>query len=49
MNTQSQIKRTLSQTTNTEYVSRLLGSKAFFSRNELADAVCEHFGYPLHI
>lgn len=45
MNTQNQIKRTLSQTANTEYVSRLLGSKAFFSRNELADAVCEHFGF----
>ena len=45
MNTQNQIKRTLSQTANTEYVSRLLGSEAFFSRNELADAVCQHFGF----
>ena len=45
MNTQNQIKRTLSQTANAEYVSRLLGSKEFSCRNELADAVCEHFGF----
>jgi hypothetical protein len=45
MNIQNQIKRTLSQAENTEYVSRLLGGKEFFSRSELADAVCEHFGF----
>ena len=43
MNTQNQIKRTLSEPTGIEYVCDLLASKAFLHRSELATHVCEQF------
>lgn len=45
MNTQRQIKRTLSKPEAIEYVRRLLGEEEFFTRTELADFVCEQFGF----
>jgi hypothetical protein len=45
MNTQNQIKRTLSQPDAIEYVSGLLKVKQFDSRKELADFLCERFKF----
>lgn len=45
MNTQNQIKRTLSQASNIEYVAGLLTSNVFSNRSELARQVCEQFGF----
>ena len=45
MKTQNQIKRTLSEPTHVEYVRGLLGSNEIRHRNELAQRVCEQFGF----
>ena len=45
MDTQNQIKRTLSQPSAIESVRELLEGKEFVFRSELADLVCEHFGF----
>jgi hypothetical protein len=45
MNTQNQIKRTLSQPESIEYVSELLKTTPFLHRSALAEAVCEQFGF----
>lgn len=45
MNTQNQIKRTLSECTSIEYVSGLLASNEIQLRSQLAEVVCEHFGF----
>jgi len=45
MNTQNQIKRTLSQPTNVGYVRELLECNQFLHRSELAEAVCTQFGF----
>jgi hypothetical protein len=45
MKTQNQIKRTLSQASNIEYVASLLISNEFLNRNELAKQVCEQFEF----
>jgi hypothetical protein len=45
MNIQNQIKRALSEPEAIEYVSRLLEEEEFFSRTELADFLCEEFGF----
>lgn len=45
MNTQNQIKRTLSQLTHIEYVSKLLANNEFLNRSKLATRVCEQFGF----
>ncbi len=45
MNTQKQIKRTLSEPTNIEYVCGLLESNEIRHRSELAALVCEQFGF----
>jgi hypothetical protein len=45
MKIQNQIKRTLSTPEAVEYVNRLLEEREFFSRSELADFVCEQFGF----
>lgn len=45
MNLQSQIKRALSMPESIEYISRLLNEEASFSRTELAEFVCEQFGF----
>lgn len=45
MNTQNQIKRALSKSEAIEYVARLLEGEEFLSRTELADFVCEEFGF----
>jgi hypothetical protein len=45
MNTQNQIKRTLSQPSNVQYVRELLACTQFSHRTELAEAVCEQFGF----
>lgn len=45
MNTQNQIKRTLSGSEQIEYVRKLLGNKNIRNRNELAAHICEHFGF----
>ena len=45
MKPQHQIKRTLSEATNTQYVAKLLESEAIASRSELASVVCEQFGF----
>jgi hypothetical protein len=43
MNTQNQIKRTLSESTSIEYVCGLLDSNEILHRSELATRVCEQF------
>lgn len=43
MNTQNQIKRTLSEPTSIQYVCDLLGSTQILHRSELATHVCEQF------
>lgn len=45
MNTQNQIKRTLSQPANIEHVRELLEHEQFLNRSELAKAVCEQFDF----
>ena len=45
MNTQNQIKRTLSEPTSIEYVRGLLESNEILHRSELAEVVCEQFGF----
>ena len=45
MDTQNQIKRTLSQPANIAYISELLECNEFLHRSELADAVCQQFGF----
>jgi hypothetical protein len=45
MNTQNQIKRTLSHPETIEYLSELLNNNPFIHRSELAEAVCEQFGF----
>jgi len=45
MNIQNQIKRALSEPEAIEYVSRLLEEEECFSRTELADFLCEEFGF----
>jgi hypothetical protein len=45
MNIQNQIKRALSKPETIAYVSRLLEEEECFSRTELADVLCEEFGF----
>ena len=45
MNIQNQIKRALSKPETIEYVGHLLEEDEFFSRTELADFLCEEFGF----
>lgn len=45
MNTQNQIKRSLSEPTRVEYICELLESNEILHRNELAEVVCEQFGF----
>ena len=45
MNKQNQIKRALSKPESIEYVSHLLEEEEFFTRTELADFLCEEFGF----
>ncbi|MDO8343343.1 MAG: IS4 family transposase [Cellvibrio sp.] len=45
MKTQNQIKRTLSETGNIEYIRGQLENKSIHLRIELAEEVCEHFGF----
>jgi Domain of unknown function (DUF4338)/Transposase DNA-binding/Transposase Tn5 dimerisation domain len=45
MNLQNQIKRALSKPEAIEYISQLLEEEDCFSRTELAEAVCEEFGF----
>ncbi|MFA7175578.1 MAG: IS4 family transposase [Kiritimatiellia bacterium] len=45
MKKQNQIKRTLSQPENIEYIQRLLDGKQFLNRTALALAICEHFEF----
>jgi hypothetical protein len=45
MTKQNQIKRVLSEPETIDYVNRLLEEEEFFSRTELADFLCEEFGF----
>ena len=45
MDTQNQIKRTLSELTSIEYVRELLESREILHRSALAELVCEKFGF----
>lgn len=45
MNLQNQIKRALSKPEAIEYISGLLEEEDCFSRTELAESVCEEFGF----
>ena len=45
LNTQNQIKRTLSQPTNIECIRALLETNEFLHRRQLAETVCEKFGF----
>ena len=45
MKTQNQIKRTLSEPTKVEYIRGLVESNEISHRNELAQIVCEQFGF----
>ena len=45
MNTQTQVKRALSTPDRVAYVAGLLGSNKELCRTELAEAVCQHFGF----
>ena len=45
MDTQNQIKRTLSEPTSLEYIRELLQRNEILHRSELAKLVCEHFGF----
>ena len=45
MNLQNQIKRGLSKPKAIEYINQLLEDEDGFSRTELAECVCEQFGF----
>lgn len=45
METQNQLKRTLAQPANLEYLRGLIGKQQHSTRNSLASAVCQHFGF----
>ena len=45
MNVQNQIKRALSKPQAITYVQQLLEGEEYFSRTELAECVCEEFGF----
>ena len=45
METQNQIKRTLSQPESIEYIINLLDTNNNIIRTKLADQLCEHFGF----
>ncbi len=45
MNTQNQIKRTLSECTSIEYVRSLLENNEIHHRSKLAEEVCDHFKF----
>ena len=45
MNTQNQIKRTLSELENVEFIRELLASNEFIHRCELAQLLCQQFGF----
>jgi hypothetical protein len=45
MNPQNQIKRTLSKSSNIEYVRSLLERNEILNRSQLAEAVCERLGF----
>lgn len=45
MNTQNQIKRKLSEPAAIEYVAGVMNVNAFVHRSELADFLCEQFGF----
>jgi len=45
MNVQNQIKRALSKPESIEYVRQLLEEEELFTRSELAEVVCEEFGF----
>lgn len=45
MNTQNQIKRTLSTSTSIEYIKHLLGGNEVVHRTDLAKRVCAHFNF----
>ncbi len=45
MNTQNQIKRTLSNPANIEYISHLLSGNEIAHRTDLAKRTCEQFGF----
>jgi len=45
MNPQNQIKRTLSKSSNIEYVRSLLERNDILNRSQLAEAVCEQLGF----
>jgi hypothetical protein len=45
MNSQNQIKRTLSKSSNIEYVRSLLERNKILNRSQLAEAVCEQLGF----
>ena len=45
MNKQHQIKRTLSLSSNIEYIKQLLGGKGVAHRSDLAKQVCTHFEF----
>ena len=45
MNVQNQIKRALSNPESIRYVSQLLEEEELFTRTELAETVCEEFGF----
>ena len=45
MNPQNQIKRTLSKSSNIEYIRGLLECNEILNRNQLAEVVCEQLGF----
>jgi hypothetical protein len=45
MNTQNQIKRTLSKCASLEFIRGLLEKNEIHHRSQLAEEVCEHFGF----
>ena len=45
MNPQSQIKRTLTKSANIKYVCSLLEKNEIHNRSQLAEVVCDHFGF----
>ncbi len=45
METQNQIKRTLSQAEAVDYIREQLDNRQFINRSELARFLCKHFGF----
>lgn len=45
METQNQIKRTLAQPENLQYLCGLIGNREHTTKKSLAKAVCDHFGF----